>query len=84
MSVCGREFHIACIRNKGSSFEVEGRGSRAKRQPTKSHMSSIGDISGEQAGQGRSYMCWAEQKSRTVFATCGRALSCSKIAPGIP
>ncbi|GFV52042.1 hypothetical protein TNCV_1323951 [Trichonephila clavipes] len=33
-------------------------------------LKSIGDISDELAGQGRSCMRWAEQKSRTVFAKC--------------
>ncbi|GFV17427.1 hypothetical protein TNCV_2901391 [Trichonephila clavipes] len=33
---------------------------------------SIDDISDEQAGQGRSCMCWAEQKSQTVFATLNK------------
>ena len=28
-------------------------------------------------------MRWAAQKSRTVFATCGRAISCWKLAPGM-
>ncbi|GFU78283.1 uncharacterized protein TNCV_5008601 [Trichonephila clavipes] len=84
MSACGREFYIACIRSKGSSFEAAGRRSRTRRRPTKSHTCSIDDIPVKKAGQGRSCMCWAEQKSRTIFATCGRALSCSKIAPGMP
>ncbi|GFT01767.1 uncharacterized protein TNCV_4205731 [Trichonephila clavipes] len=75
MSAYGREFHIACMRNKSSSFEAAGRVSRANHRPTKSHTCSIGDISGGKAGQGRSCMCWTEQKSRTVFATCGRTLS---------
>ncbi|GFW22248.1 uncharacterized protein TNCV_1430021 [Trichonephila clavipes] len=37
MSACGREFHIACMRIKSSSFEAAGRGSRVRRRPTKSH-----------------------------------------------
>ncbi|GFT97188.1 uncharacterized protein TNCV_3858451 [Trichonephila clavipes] len=76
MSNCGRKFHIACIRSKRSSFEAAGRGSRARRRPTKSHTCSIDYISGELVGQGRGCMCWAEQKSQTVFATRERALSC--------
>ena len=32
----------------------------------------------------RSCMYWDEQKSRTVFATCRRALSCWKITPEMP
>ncbi|GFV45781.1 uncharacterized protein TNCV_2321411 [Trichonephila clavipes] len=66
MSACGREFHNACKRIKSSYFEAAGRGSRARRRLKKSHMCSIGDISGEQADQGRSCMSWAAQKSRTV------------------
>ncbi|PRD30147.1 UNVERIFIED_CONTAM: hypothetical protein NCL1_27303 [Trichonephila clavipes] len=76
MCACGKEFHIACTRSQSSSFEAAGHGSRARRRPTKSHTCSIGNISGELAGRGRGCMCWAEQKSRTVFATCGSALSC--------
>ncbi|GFX96883.1 uncharacterized protein TNCV_1996151 [Trichonephila clavipes] len=74
MSACGREFHSACMCSKSSSFETAGRGSRARRRPTKPYTSSIGDIFGEYAGQGRSCMFWAEQNSPTVLATCGRAL----------
>ncbi|GFY20921.1 uncharacterized protein TNCV_3989651 [Trichonephila clavipes] len=47
MSACGREFHIACMRSKISSFEAARRGSRARRRPTKSHTGSIGDISAD-------------------------------------
>ncbi|GFY19721.1 uncharacterized protein TNCV_4648931 [Trichonephila clavipes] len=75
MSDCGREHHIACMRSKSSSFEPSKCGSRTRRRPTKSHTCSVGDISSEKAGQGRSCTCWDEQKSRAVFATCGHALS---------
>ncbi|GFU42237.1 uncharacterized protein TNCV_4554191 [Trichonephila clavipes] len=44
MSACGREFHIACMRSKTLSFEAAGRGSRARRRPTKSHTCSIGTL----------------------------------------
>ncbi|GFS81964.1 uncharacterized protein TNCV_1790411 [Trichonephila clavipes] len=74
MSACGKEFHIACMRSKSSSLEAAGRGSRARRRSTKSHTCSISDISGQKAGQERSFICWAEQNSHTVFATSGRAL----------
>ncbi|GFW73711.1 uncharacterized protein TNCV_1541651 [Trichonephila clavipes] len=47
MSACEREFHIACMRSNNSSFEAAGRGSRAKRRPTKSRACSIGDIFGD-------------------------------------
>ncbi|GFU69454.1 uncharacterized protein TNCV_2282231 [Trichonephila clavipes] len=76
MSACGREFYIACMRSKSSSFEDAG--SRVRRRPTKSHTCSIGDISTEEAGQGRSCMCRAEPKSWTVFSACGCALFCRK------
>ncbi|PRD32032.1 UNVERIFIED_CONTAM: hypothetical protein NCL1_21695 [Trichonephila clavipes] len=76
MSDCGREFHIACMSSNSLSFEAAGRRSRAKHRPTKSHTSTLEDISGELAGQGKSCMCWAEQEFRTDFAVCGRALSC--------
>ncbi|GFU86545.1 uncharacterized protein TNCV_4479811 [Trichonephila clavipes] len=33
MSACGREFHIAYMRLKSSSFEAAGRGSQARRRP---------------------------------------------------
>ncbi|GFV81021.1 hypothetical protein TNCV_2270051 [Trichonephila clavipes] len=42
MSARGREFHNVCMRSKSSSFEASGHGSRARRQPTKSHTCSIG------------------------------------------
>ena len=33
----------------------------------------------------KKFICWAEQKSQTVFATCRSALSCwKKILPGVP
>ncbi|GFX59022.1 uncharacterized protein TNCV_3814561 [Trichonephila clavipes] len=76
MSACGREFHLAYMRRKISSFEVKERESRARRRATKSHLCSIGDISGGYASQGRICMCWAGKKFRTVFATCGRTLYC--------
>ena len=38
-------------------------------------------ISGEKACKGNS---WAEQKFRTIFETCGLAISCWKIVPGMP
>ncbi|GFX26122.1 uncharacterized protein TNCV_2274621 [Trichonephila clavipes] len=37
-------------------------------------LKSACDISCKKAGQGRSCMCWADQKSLTVFATCGRSI----------
>ncbi|PRD20770.1 UNVERIFIED_CONTAM: hypothetical protein NCL1_53670 [Trichonephila clavipes] len=46
MSPCGREFYIACMRSKSSSFEAAGRRSRARRLPIKYHTCSIRDISG--------------------------------------
>ncbi|GFV46361.1 hypothetical protein TNCV_3232501 [Trichonephila clavipes] len=49
MSACGREFHIACMRSKSSSFEAAGRGSRARCRPTKSLTCSIGDTSSERS-----------------------------------
>ncbi|GFV03795.1 uncharacterized protein TNCV_1877431 [Trichonephila clavipes] len=76
MSACGKEFHIACMRSKSSSFDATGHGSRARRRPAKSHKCSIYDISGEKVAQERSYMYWTEQKSRSVFSTCGLALPC--------
>ncbi|GFX10935.1 uncharacterized protein TNCV_511951 [Trichonephila clavipes] len=76
MSACGREFHVARMRSKMSSIEAAGCGSLARCRPTESHTCSIGDISGELAGQGRRCLCWVKQKSRTVFEMCGRALFC--------
>ncbi|GFX69417.1 uncharacterized protein TNCV_1547481 [Trichonephila clavipes] len=79
---CGTMWHgvketlNVCLWKRISSFEAEGRGIRARRRPTKCHTCSIGDISGEKVGRGRSCMCWAAQKSQTVFSTRGRALSC--------
>ncbi|GFW49458.1 hypothetical protein TNCV_3059651 [Trichonephila clavipes] len=71
MSSCGREFHIACMRNKSSSFEAAGRGSRARCRPTKSHTCSIGDNNPPNKQAKEEVACVkAEQKSRTVFATC--------------
>ena len=49
-----------------------------------SHTRSVGDIPCEQAGQGRSLIRWAKEKSGTVFATCGRSFSCWKTAQGMP
>ncbi|GFW61242.1 hypothetical protein TNCV_3377571 [Trichonephila clavipes] len=34
ISACGREFHIACMRSKSSSFEAAGCRSLAERRPT--------------------------------------------------
>ncbi|GFU28594.1 hypothetical protein TNCV_468031 [Trichonephila clavipes] len=51
MFACRIEFHIACMHSKSSPFEDAGCGSRARRQPTKSHTCSIYDRSGEEAGQ---------------------------------
>ncbi|GFU16743.1 hypothetical protein TNCV_672811 [Trichonephila clavipes] len=65
------------------SFEAADRGLQTRRRPIKSQTCSIGDTSGE-AVHGRSYICWDEQKSQTSFATCGGALSCRKIVPGMP
>ncbi|GFW98104.1 neurexin-1 [Trichonephila clavipes] len=64
MSACGREFHIACMRSKSSSFGAAGRGSRARRRPTKSQTCSI---SGELAGQGRSCTCRPSVKQHTLM-----------------
>ncbi|GFU58275.1 uncharacterized protein TNCV_4589541 [Trichonephila clavipes] len=47
MSACGREFHIACMHSRISSFEALGHGSRMRSRPTKSHTCLIGDISGD-------------------------------------
>ncbi|GFS74433.1 hypothetical protein TNCV_784711 [Trichonephila clavipes] len=58
-----------------SSFEAADCGLQARRRPTKSQTCSIGDTPDE-AVQGRSHICWFEQKSRTVLAACGVALSC--------
>ncbi|GFU59174.1 hypothetical protein TNCV_3548821 [Trichonephila clavipes] len=66
-----------------SSFEDADHGLQARRRPIKSQTCSIGDTPGEEV-QGRSYICWDEQKSQTGFATCGGALSCRKIVPGMP
>ncbi|GFY32621.1 hypothetical protein TNCV_673761 [Trichonephila clavipes] len=72
MSVCGRVFHIVCMLNQSSSVEATGRRSRAIRRPTISHSCSIGDISGEYAGQGRSFTCCESRYDLTVLATFGR------------
>ncbi|GFW00881.1 putative transposable element [Trichonephila clavipes] len=57
MPACGREFRIACMRSKSSSFKAASLGTRATRRSTKSRMCSIGEL-------------WFQQDGATCHTAC--------------
>ena len=79
----GTTHHAVCMRLHKVSRVGAGGPWRIRRRPTISQTCSMGDISGERAGQGSSDTHRLWKKAFTVLATCGRALSCWNMACGV-
>ena len=73
---CGMLFHSSSRATRSWGM-LSGTGTRSRtRRSRTSHRCSMGDMSGEYAGQSRTGMCSASRSCIQIPATWGRALSC--------